>query len=150
MLPEGDWVGTTSDVRTFRVEQGHIERFAEAIGDPNPIYRDDDYASNSPYRGTIAPPTFATTFRMSHPLLEHEDFELGRVLHGEQEFDYERPLRPGETVWCQSTITEIDERTTSGGTMSRILMEITVTDANRKTVLVSRRTLLYRHQLQED
>lgn len=150
MLPEGDWVGTTSEERRFVVERGHLERFAGAIGDDNPLYRDEDYAEETPHRGIIAPPTFPTVFRVRHPLYEHEDFEPGRILHGEQAFEYRRPLRPGDTVWCRSEIVDVDELKTGSGRMTRIVMEVTVTDVNRETVLVATRTLLYRHDLGGD
>lgn len=147
MLPEGDWIGTTSEPRRFSIERGHFQRFAEAIGDDHPLYFDEEVAENSPHRGLLAPPTFPTIFRMSHPLFEHEDFEPGRILHGEQEYEYRRPLRAGETVWCQNELVELDERKTRAGRMSRIVMEMTATDVNRQTIVVARRTLLYRHDL---
>ncbi len=46
-------------VRRFPIEEGHIMMFARAIGDPNPIYRDRDYAAQQSCAGIIAPPTFA-------------------------------------------------------------------------------------------
>ena len=42
----------------FPVEAGHILLFARAIGDPNPIYADADYAADTEVGSVIAPPTF--------------------------------------------------------------------------------------------
>lgn len=42
----------------FPVEAGHIMMFARAVGDPNPIYSDPDYAKGTECGGIIAPPTF--------------------------------------------------------------------------------------------
>ena len=46
-------------VDRFPVEAGHILMFARAVGDPNPVYADADYAAGSEAGGIIAPPSFA-------------------------------------------------------------------------------------------
>jgi acyl dehydratase len=45
-------------VDRFPVEAGHVLMFARAVGDPNPIYSDPEYAAASDVGGIIAPPTF--------------------------------------------------------------------------------------------
>lgn len=45
-------------VDRFPVEAGHVLMFARAVGDPNPIYSDPEYAAASEVGGIIAPPTF--------------------------------------------------------------------------------------------
>ena len=47
------------DDLTFPVEAGHIMRFAAAIGDENPIYRDAAHARAAEPGAVIAPPTYA-------------------------------------------------------------------------------------------
>jgi acyl dehydratase len=37
---------------------GAIRRFADGLGDPNPLWRDAEYAAAGPHRGIIAPPAF--------------------------------------------------------------------------------------------
>jgi hypothetical protein len=51
-------IGKSAGVRLFEVEKGAIRRFADAVGDPNPLFRDDEYARNTPYGTIIAPPGF--------------------------------------------------------------------------------------------
>ena len=51
-------IGVESEPRTSEVEKGAIIKFAEAIGDTNPIYNDEAAARESRYGGLIAPPTF--------------------------------------------------------------------------------------------
>ena len=43
---------------TFPVEAGHIMLFARAVGDPNPIYHDAEYAAGTEVGSIVAPPTF--------------------------------------------------------------------------------------------
>ena len=50
---------------TFEVSREHIRRFADAIGDPNPAYRDRAAAAALGHPDVIAPPTFLTTIGMS-------------------------------------------------------------------------------------
>jgi N-terminal half of MaoC dehydratase len=45
-------------VKKFPIEASHILMFARAIGDPNPIYSDADYAKKTEVGGIPAPPTF--------------------------------------------------------------------------------------------
>ena len=42
----------------FPIEASHIMMFARAVGDPNPIYSDDEYAKGTEPGGIVAPPTF--------------------------------------------------------------------------------------------
>jgi N-terminal half of MaoC dehydratase len=45
-------------VQRFPIELGHIMMFARSVGDPNPIYSDEEYAARSDVGHVIAPPTF--------------------------------------------------------------------------------------------
>src|SRR5579875_2914991 len=111
-------------VERFPVEEGHILMFSRAIGDPNRVYTDADYAATTEVGGIIAPPTFAQSsaqFDPDYPLrpkLGEQWFGSGRNptgrqpssggggggggggtgLHAEQEFEYHRPVRPGDVL----------------------------------------------------
>ena len=108
-----------SDEITFPVEAGHIMRFAAAIGDANPIYRDAAHARATEPGAVIAPPTYAmvsTHFDpdVSRPLPGRPwrgsgaeptgtpdgagTGDSARGLHAEQRFVYHRPVRAGETL----------------------------------------------------
>ena len=56
-----------------------------------------------------APPTFSTTFRIAVPGLELDETKM-QLLHGEQIYDYTRPLRIDEEVTCIARITDVRER----------------------------------------
>ena len=47
--------GKTFPPYEFHVERGKIREFADAIGDPNPVYRDPDYAAKMGFAGIPAP-----------------------------------------------------------------------------------------------
>lgn len=111
-----------SDPYEFPVEATHILMFARSVGDPNPIYSDEEYAKMSEVGSIIAPPTFPQAkaqFEPGYVLrpeigkpwfgsggqpsgVPRDELPGGTGLHAEQSFEYHRPLRPGDRL----TITE--------------------------------------------
>ena len=98
----------------FPVDASSILLFASALGETNPIYYDEEYAKATPLGGVIAPPTFAIAAAHWNPTYSlrgvreipakppressgggGEGADLTRVLHGEQRFEYHKPLQPG-------------------------------------------------------
>ena len=53
-----DAIGVESEAITHEVEKGAIIKFAQAIGDTNPLFNDEGVARQTRYGGIIAPPTF--------------------------------------------------------------------------------------------
>jgi acyl dehydratase len=95
----------------YEVSRVKIAEFADAIGDPSPVYRDRDAALAAGYPDVIAPPTFPIVVTMAASGEAIADPGLGinyaLVVHGEQRFSYARPLRAGDVVTAQSTIETI-------------------------------------------
>jgi hypothetical protein len=113
---------------SFPVEAGHIMMFARAIGDPNPVYYDEEAARATEVGGIIAPPTFIQASAQFNPdyFLRPKIGQLwfgsgkgptgsnaappepsttsgerrggGVGLHAEQHFEYHRPIRPGDVL----------------------------------------------------
>ena len=107
-----DYVGRRFDpAEPYEVSRVKIAEFADAIGDPNPLYRDKAAAQAAGYADVIAPPTLAIVVSMAGSAAAVADPGLGlnyaMVVHGEQRFEYARPLRPGDVVTAQTTITDI-------------------------------------------
>ena len=111
----------------FLIEASHIMMFARSIGDPNPIYYDEDYANSTDCEGLIAPPTFAQSSAQFdpnyflRPKIGGEGwFGSGKEatgmkpsksegsgggggsaaagLHAEQHFEYHLPLKAGDVL----------------------------------------------------
>ncbi|MDF5751913.1 MaoC family dehydratase N-terminal domain-containing protein [Spongiactinospora sp. TRM90649] len=107
-----DFVGRTyTPSSTYEVSRVKIREFASAIGDPNPVYRDREAAKAAGHPDVIAPPTFPIVFTLAGAGEALSDPELGlnyaMVVHGDQRFEYTRPVRAGDELVCTSTITEI-------------------------------------------
>jgi acyl dehydratase len=95
----------------YEVSRVKIAEFAAAIGDPNPLYRDRPAAQAAGYADVIAPPTFPIVLSMASAGAAVADPDLGlnyaMVVHGEQRFQYTRPIVAGDVLTAQPTITEI-------------------------------------------
>ena len=105
-----DKLGAEWELGVYEVEKGMIQRFAQAIDDPNPLWQDEEYARQSQYGGIIAPPTFIVAiggeqFGQKLALL----FRKG-LLHGSTEIECYQPIRPGDKIVVTSKITSIRER----------------------------------------
>jgi acyl dehydratase len=95
----------------YEVSRVKLAEFADAIGDQNPLYRDSAAAQAAGFPDVIAPPTFPNVITMtssSRALAEPGlNLNYAMVVHGEQRFEYARPLHAGDVVTAQVTITEI-------------------------------------------
>lgn len=131
-------VGQASAPQDFIVERGAIRRFAEAIGDTNPLFVDAAYTQSRGFADVIAPPTFPTTFRLALPVT----IDLSHVLHGKQEYTYQRPIVAGETLRCTNTITQVYERDGSLGTMTFVVVEVSGTDPQGAPVFTGTSTII--------
>jgi acyl-coenzyme A thioesterase PaaI-like protein len=66
---------------------------------------------------------------------------MRRVLHGEQEFEYVRPLRAGDVLSATSRIVdEYEKEGRRGGTMRFVVSETEFRDQNGDVVAYSRGT----------
>ena len=140
-------IGKESPPFVVTVERGKIKEFARAIGDDNPLYLDDRVGEASEWGDIIAPPTFMTTFRDgadSGAFLRELGTDISRILHGEQEFELFRPIRPGETFVCRSKVLDVYEKTGRSGPMGFVLRETSVTDATNEIVAFVRHITVVR------
>ena len=92
----------------YHVGREQIREFATAIGDNNPAYYNVDAARVLGYQDLIAPPTYPFTLTMRAMATAIFDPDLGldysRVVHGEQHFEYERPISAGDELVVRAEI----------------------------------------------
>lgn len=126
------------------VEKGAIRRFAESVGDPNPIYRDEEAARAAGYRSLLAPPTFPATFSGGVDFLQVLAINPRHVLIGEQSFEYHQPLCAGDRVTVTSRVVDIYEKMGTGGVMDFAVVEDEGRDDRGELVYRARKTIIVR------
>jgi acyl dehydratase len=132
-------IGVWGPESTMRVELGKIREFAKAVKDPHPLYREEGRA--------IAPPTFLMT--MAHWLGDLGQtrsavkLDYRRLLHGEQEFEYVRPIRPGDVLTFRSRTKDVFEKAGKrGGTMLFVIGETEFRNQRGEVVAYTRNTAI--------
>jgi len=95
----------------YEVSRVKIADFADAIGEPSELCRDQSAALAAGYPDVIAPPTFAIVLGLASSQLAYSDGGLGlnyaMIVHGEQSFQHARPLHAGDVVQATTTIESI-------------------------------------------
>jgi len=127
----------------FTVERGKIGPFALSLRDDHPVYHDEAYAA-AVAGGILAPPTFLRNFWIEGTQV-HQDlgFEWSRVLHGEQEFEYFKPVRAGDVLTAHMRVAEMYEKEGKrGGKMTFAVIETVFRDESGDVVQIARRTLI--------
>jgi acyl dehydratase len=132
-------VGRESKPALNEVERGAIRRFAEALGETNPIYLDDAAARAAGYRGLVAPPTFALSLRAGSDLRDGLLVSPGtHLLQAEQSFEYARPIVAGDRLSVRSKVVEISQRATPTGPADVVVLEDEGRDESGELVYRSR------------
>lgn len=138
----------TEIVFELPVTAERVKAFAVAVGENNPVFYDPDAAREQGLPGPVAPPTFTVTQIFEVPREERErrlgaNLEYKRVLHGEQEFVYERLPVVGETLTGRMRIeNDFTKAGKRGGEMRFVTYETTYTDAAGDRVLSAHYTLI--------
>lgn len=108
------FIGYTLHPHCVQVEPGRLRFFARTIGETNPIYTDEDTARRAGWSSLPVPPTFLFCLDMErddpYDYMVTMGIELGKVLHGEQHFDYYRMAFAGDRLTFRSRITDIYQK----------------------------------------
>lgn len=134
-------IGTQGEAHTYEVERGALRRFAEAIGDSNPLFNDEAVARGTRFGGMIAPPTFCRSFGMDIPRVKL-DLPGYRALDGASDWEYMKPIRPGDRITAVSKIADLRETAGRLGTMVFIVMETSYTNQFNQLCVLQRSTII--------
>ena len=115
-----DFVGRTyPPAPPYTVGREKVREFARALQSTDPLYFDVEVARSQGYADVVAPPTYAIRLSMAAAEAVVMDPELGldytRVVHGDQRFEYTRPIVAGDELVCTVTIDSI--RSAAGNDM---------------------------------
>lgn len=136
-------LGVESSPISYEVEKGAIRKFAEAIGDEDPLYYDEQAAQAAGFKTIVAPPTFLCSFRAQE--LPDLKIQFGRVrLNGGNEYEYYQPMYAGDTISVTATYADVTERTGRTGIMIFIITQLTFRNQRGEVVAIGRNTGIMR------
>jgi acyl dehydratase len=134
-------IGLQSEAHVVEVERGAIRRFAEAIGDSNPLFHDEAAARKTRFGGIITPPTFCRSLGAAIPEIKINMPQF-RGLDGGSEWEYFEPIRPGDRIRVLTKIADIRESAGRLGAMVFITVETSYTNQHDLLCAVQRSTVI--------
>ena len=137
-----------------------VARYAAAIGDPNPLYSDPEYARSRGHADVVAPPNFVAavinwTAGAPYQRLREDGTEADthlpgvpaqgvRVMGGGEEMTFHQPVVAGMALTRTTALAEISERESSQGPMLVARYRDVYRDGAGSLLLESVRTVLLR------
>lgn len=156
-------IGKPTGAYRVVIERGPVSVFASALKDENPIYHDPDAAKQAGFSNIPAPPTYSFAMQYygkfdtdqpedptggtnpMHDVMSELMAEGGLILHGEEEFQFHRPIEVGDVLDGYAEIVDMYERESKGRTMTFLVIETRWTDANGgEPVVTERFNLIHR------
>jgi len=123
-------IGRSLGVTVAEVEKGRLQFFAKAIGETDPVYSSESAAKDAGHRGLPVPPTFLMCLsgegRDLVETLKVFGFDLGRILHAEQEFEYHALAYAGDTLTFETKVADVYEK--KNGALQFVIQETRVTN----------------------
>ncbi len=133
-------IGVDNDPVSFEVEHDRVVAYAAATNDVIPQHASGEYA----------PPVFAVVVAFetlaSAAVKAVPPELLMRVVHGEQDFRFHRPIRPGDRLTTRARVIGISPKS-SGVTVT---VKADTTDADGETVVEQYMTSFFRGAQTED
>jgi N-terminal half of MaoC dehydratase len=128
-VTDSRWVGRSYETAPFLVTEQSIRDYMAAVGD---LQGDGE---------VVAPPTYAMVYGFDAYWQLWTDQEVGldvaHLVHGEQRFGFDRPVRPGDRIRTTGRLTAINTR----GDMELVTFELKAIDDEER--LVSDATALF-------
>jgi acyl dehydratase len=92
----------------------------------------------------VAPPTFAVALTSNERFRHSLDLGTRSILHGEQQFEYARPILAGDRVLVRSRVADVQERAGASGPMDVIVLEDEGRDEKGELIFKTREMLILR------
>ena len=152
-LPESitKFIGQTTSA-VYEVEKGAIARFAEAVGDPNPLYWNSEYAAQSSYESIIAPPGFFGWQQKLEAVSPNDlvilvtmlsEAGFSRILDGGIEWEFFKAIKVGDRLTVKTSIRNIMERSGKSGKAVFLFRDISYSNQNGDLVATARSTTIH-------
>jgi acyl dehydratase len=158
MIPDEvkEYIGKAEPPHVRVVEKGAIRRYADAVGNDNPLYGDEEYASTSRNGDIIAPPGFfgwptkpaasSTGLPQLVADLQSALSSAGypRILDGGISYDFYLPVRTGDILIVSPKVKDVTVKEGKSGTMMICNLETTYLNQNGDIVAKAYQTFIAR------
>lgn len=130
---------------TYEVGIKDIRRYAQAIGDPDPIYTGSGQGDGGSPSALVAPPLFCHALAFEDVPAEQlradglpteldVPLPTARAIGGGSKFDVGAPVRAGDVITVRKTITDIYKKTGRSGDLVFVVLDATYTNQNGELV----------------
>jgi acyl dehydratase len=114
VTPSTDAVGRVFAPVTYAVGREKIREYARAVGETDPLHSDLEAARAAGHPDLVAPPMFAVVYTspaIGPAFLDPAvGMDLGRMVHGAQEFSWGPLVVAGDEIATEVAVAEIYER----------------------------------------
>jgi acyl dehydratase len=141
------YIGHTLPRYSVDVEKGRLRFFAKAIGQTDPVFSDEAAAREAGYPALPVPPTFLFCLEMDSPnpsaVRDLLGIDIGKVLHGEQNFTYHAMAYAGDTLSFEQRIADIYDK--KNGALEFVVRDTRVTNQHGTLVAELRSVTVVRN-----
>jgi len=142
-------------VREYDVTVRDIRRFAQAIGETNPLHFNEDYAANTRYGAILAPPLFCQTFTFEDvppeqlpsdgtPIELDIPLPAKRTVGGASSYEIFQRIKAGDRITVRSTLTDVFTKKGKSGRLYFIIVQTDFFNQNDEPVAKETATYIKR------
>ena len=142
-------------VRHYEVTKRDIKRFAQAIGEADPINFDEEYAKTTRYGGIIAPPLFCQMFTFEDvpadrlpgdgsPIEIDVPIPAQRTVGGASSYEIFQRVRAGDRITAKSTLKDVFTKEGKSGRLYFVVVETEFSNQREETVAKETATYIKR------
>lgn len=142
-------------IRHYDVTKRDIKRFAQAIGEANPIHFDEDYAKSTKYGTIIAPSLFCQTFTFDDvppdqlpndgsPIEIDVPIPAQRTVGGASSYEIFQRVRAGDQITVKSTLKDVFTKQGKSGKLYFVVVETEFSNQENKPVAKETATYIKR------
>ena len=139
-------------VRRYDVTARDIRRFAQAVGETNPVHYDEDYAKSAGYGTIVAPPLFCQMFTFEDvpadrlpgdgsPIEMDVPIPAQRTVGGASSYEIFQRVRAGDQITAKSTLRDVFSKEGKSGKLYFVVVETEF--SNQRNEPVAKETATY-------
>jgi acyl dehydratase len=142
-------------VRHYIVTKRDIKRFAQAIGETNPIYFDENFAKRTEYGAILAPPLFCQIFTFEDvpatrlpsdgsPIEIDVPIPAQRTVGGASSYEIFQRVKVGDQITAKSTLKDVFTKEGKSGRLYFVIVETEFSNQRKEPVAKETATYIKR------